>query len=246
MSDQNTSGSGAWVQREKDLAERFLVAFNAIEKHLRGELNEDKHIPFGRLVRQYERRHRVWPDADQLRIFAELRNLIIHEKDKPYEYISIPTEMTVDQIERIHDRLLRPERVVPKYQKKVTTVSFSDSLADVLERIDQHDFSQFPVYGDGEFRGLLTENGITRWLAHHRDTQDTLLELKDTPVQDVLGEQEHPHNYQFVRKDMLLDDLKCLFAERPLLEAALITADGSAEQKLLGIATRGDILKLLS
>jgi hypothetical protein len=41
-----------------------------------------------------------------------------------------------------------------------------------------------------------------------------------------------------------VDDVRGLFAAQPVLEAVLITANGSQAEKLLGMATRWDVLQL--
>ena len=100
------------------------------------------------------------------------------------------------------------------------------------------------MYEEKRFRGLLTENGVTRWLAHHVATALSLVELDDVPVGQVLQNEEERRNYHFVPRDMRVDDVSALFARQTLLEAALITASGKETEKLLGIATRWDILHL--
>jgi len=100
------------------------------------------------------------------------------------------------------------------------------------------------VYDDKQFHGLLTENGVTRWLAHHVVRTLSLVELDDIPVGKVLQNEEERKNHQFVSRDMRVDDVSALFAKQTLLEAVLITASGKQTEKLLGIATRWDILHL--
>lgn len=132
----------------------------------------------------------------------------------------------------------------PKNRRSVETISIQDTLARVLKIIDRRDYSQFPVYEDKQFRGLLTENGVTRWLAHHVVKTLSLVELDDIPVAQVLQNEEKRKNYQFVSREMLVDDIRALFAKQALLEAVLITASGKQAEKLLGVATRWDVLHL--
>ena len=120
----------------------------------------------------------------------------------------------------------------------------NDTLAQVLKTITQREYSQFPVYDGNQFLGLLTENGITRWLAQHVSTELSLVELDEVRVSQVLQNEEKRVNYYFVARDMRLDDVRGLFASHELLEAVLITANGKESEKLLGIATRWDIIHL--
>jgi hypothetical protein len=73
-----------------------------------------------------------------------------------------------------------------------------DTLADVLRLIGKLSLSQFPIYSSTTFKGLLTENGITRWLAHHVTKTLSIAELEDVSVQDVVPEEEKRENYAFI------------------------------------------------
>ena len=101
-------------------------------------------------------------DFELLATAAKIRNVLAHGATVPY---AVPTAEFVGRLQKICERVLRPECVVPKFEKKVETVTPDDTLASVLERIVKLNFSQFPVYSEEGFRGLLTENGITRWFA---------------------------------------------------------------------------------
>ena len=60
----------------------------------------------------------------------------------------------------------------------------------------------------------------------------------------MLQNEEKRKNYHFVSRDMRVDDVSALFAKEVLLEAVFVTASGRETEKLLGIATRWDILRL--
>jgi CBS domain-containing protein len=172
-----------------DLIERFRVAFNQIEAHLRFELREPNDTSFTRLVHRYAEQNLVWGNRAgyQLSAYAELRNTLVHTRFEREQFVCVPMPFVVERIEQIRDELLEKERVIPKFQRVVRTVKTNDKLSYVLEIIAEEDFSQFPVYDEGgEFRGLLTENGITRWLAHHTVREMTLVDFEDTLVDAVL------------------------------------------------------------
>jgi predicted transcriptional regulator len=60
--------------------------------------------------------------------------------------------------------------------------------------IKKHDYSQFPIYDEDEFVGLLTENGITRWLAKHVTQVLSLVDFEEIPVSALLQEEEMREN----------------------------------------------------
>jgi len=116
---------------------------------------------------------------------------------------------------------MNPARAVPTFQRGVETISIHDTLSRALKIIEARDYSQFPVYEGRRFRGLLTENGVTRWLARHVSQSVSSVMLGDIPVSQVLQNEEERKN-----------------------QAVLVTASGDETESLLGIATRWDILHL--
>ena len=164
---------------------------------------------------------------------------------RPGEYLVVPTLDVVENIEAIATDLERPKRAIPTFKRKVITVNQNDTLAAVLRLIDQHDFSQLPVYHDeGRFVGLLTENGITRWLAHHVRTEISLIELEEALVRLVVREEETTKNVDFLRSDVTVDDVVEAFRRNPVLEAVLFTTNGRRQESPLGIVTQWDVAHL--
>jgi predicted transcriptional regulator len=231
-------------KEQLDLIEQFEADYNAVDQFLRKALGSDKPVTFTHLVSEYSHNHVGWRDADLLKTIADLRNVIVHTKTAPYRYLAVPTPAITQNLRACRDRLMNPARAIPTFQRKVDTVSVDDKLAHVLKIIKERDYSQFPVYEAERFRGLLTENGITRWLAQHVATKLSLVELDDAPVNEVLQNEERRRNYHFAARDMRVDDVRGLFQLQEDLEAVLITASGKESEGLLGIATRWDMIHL--
>jgi len=227
-----------------ELIEHFEADYNAVDHFLRKALSSDIHVPFMRLVNEYSLKHAGWRDVDLLKTIARVRNAIVHGKTEPYRYVAVPTPAIVQDLRGCRDRLMNPARAIPTFRRAVETISLHDNLSRVLKIIRDRDYSQFPVYEAERFGGLLTENGITRWLAHHVATELSLVELDDVLVKQVLQNEEKRRNYNFVAPDVRVDDVSALFASQELLEAVLITASGKEADALLGIATRWDMIHL--
>jgi predicted transcriptional regulator len=228
---------------QRELVERFDTTYNSIHHFLRKHLGKQTWVPFPSLVDEYERTHKIGADCDHLRIAHELRNVLIHGKTMPYQPVAVPILPVVERLETICQWLKNPPLVVPRFQRQVETTTPDDSLAGVLRRIREKDYSQFPVYDGEKFRGLLTENGITRWLAHRVSKEMSLVELDEVPIRQVLPEEEKRQNWLFVARDKTVHEAKALFAAKELLEAVLITQSGNRTEKLIGIITRWDVLR---
>ena len=232
------------TKEQHDLIEKLEADYNAVDRFLRAALDAHDHVGFAKLVRSYANEHVGWADAEFLITIAKIRNLIVHERTDLHRHVVIPTLAVAEGLKDCKERLMNPARAVPTFQRTVETISIDDTLSRVLKVIEERDYSQFPVYQDKRFRGLLTENGVTRWLARHVSQSVPSARLGDVPVSEVLQNEEERKNHQFVRHDMRLDDVTTLFAKQALLEAVIITASGDETESLLGIATRWDILHL--
>jgi CBS domain-containing protein len=239
-----TIQSKGLTKEQLDLIERYKVAYNTIDHYLRNLLKTDKTVSFSRLVNDYAARYPRWASHDQLLLLGELRNVIVHFPEKEYEYLSIPTPIAVDNIERIRDVFLSTELVTPKFQRSVTSVDTNTTLSDVLKIVNDKEYSQFPVYRDNHFVGLLTENGVTRWLANYTSRVLTLVEFDEEIVDSVLHHEEKRPNYAFISRDLTILDAENKYVANPFLEALLITNHGKQDEKLIGIISRWDILQL--
>jgi predicted transcriptional regulator len=229
------------TQEQNELIQRFITCYNAIDKELKHRLGVDQYESFARVVDAYGDKNQYWAYKNELKTIGELRNFLVHKQTAPKQHLAVPTADVVMRVETIFAHL--SERVTPKYQRPVTTMQASQSLADMLTLISQREYSQFPVYDENEkLMGLITENGITRWLAHHVTVRLTLVEFQDVTIGEVLQSEEYRINYQLISRNDSVDEAFAHFARNPLLEAVLITDAGKKEQKLLGIITRWDVL----
>ncbi len=233
-------GKGSISEADKALIERFKTAYNKIDHFLQDKINVEPEIGFKSVVRKYSQKHPSWPHADTLLLLADLRNVLTHNRVEVYEYLSVPTVPVVRQIEQIRDSLIDPKKVIPEFQRNVITVSSEDSLVHVLELVREHKYSQYPIYKEGDFQGLITENGIVFWLASHvKDI--SLVEFEEQTVNDVLTFEEQRESYRFVRRDTPVYEANGLFTRERLLEAILITENGKPSENIIGIMTRWDI-----
>jgi predicted transcriptional regulator len=225
----------------QDLIERFIAAYNGIDQELRHRVKLDRFATFSQTVDLYSARYPSWLDGRTLKQYADLRNFISHVSTEPYARLAVPTLQVVEGIEAIKANL--SQRIIPRFARKVTALKPDDTLSQVLKVVKETSFSQFPVQElNGPFRGLLTENGTTRWLAHHTVAEMALVDFDDVRVAVVIGKEETDSNYMFVSRNASVNDVFSQFARHPLLEAVLITHSGKWNESLLGIVTRWDVL----
>jgi CBS domain-containing protein len=179
--------------------------------------------------------------ADFLLEIGELRNAMIHNRTGEELYLAVPNEQTVLELERIEQLLLAPERVVPRFQRVVMTLAPDDTLADVWQRIRDHGYSRFPVYGPEGFLGLLTSNGIARWCAAALRNGRLEIDARSVPLSDVLDADHRREHVAFISRDALIDDVEALFTRREPLELVIITEHGRLHERPIGLISAADV-----
>ncbi|MFM7052213.1 MAG: CBS domain-containing protein, partial [Planctomycetota bacterium] len=132
------------------------------------EPREGRRRGFAACVRQIaaERRH-FGRHLDFLLEVGELRNALIHNRFGVAEYIAVPTDSTVRQLEAIDDELARPVLLRSLAAREVVTVDARDRVGRVLTLVRDKGFVRFPVKVDGRIAALLTSSGMMRWIASH-------------------------------------------------------------------------------
>ena len=223
------------------LYDRFVSAYNEIDARMRKCTGLERDAGFISVLREFERKTPLGVDSDFLRSAAELRNVLVHSWTLPILEMATPTETVVLRLGAIRDRMLNPPKVYPRFKKQVAAVAPDDSLEHVMRIVSESDYSQFPVIDEDRFVGLLTENGITRWLARKIVTSMSLVDFADARVSDLVGNEESRKNFMFVSRSMDIAEVRENFRSNALLEAVLITENGRNGEKLLGLINRWDL-----
>ncbi len=228
-------------------SDRYLASFNRIEKALRNQTGHDEYKTFSFLVKESAKKNAaVRRFENDLREFADLRNAIVHQSTNPEFTIAEPHESTVQKIELIEEKVIHPKKVFPTFQKEVATFQSTDSLATILRTMREEDYTQFPVYDGEQFIGLLSESGIANWLS--RMVEEEIISFEETVLHQVIDYEEEKHNFEFIDREMSIYDAKEIFKDNLddgiKIDALLITHSGSMDEKLLGIVTRWDFLRI--
>lgn len=228
-------------------SERFIIAYNRIEKSMEKVSGVTGYMPFFRLIDKAKKGNAIIKKfEDDLREFADLRNAIVHNRTGVEYAIAEPHDNVVELIEYIDRKLSEPVTVGEMFQRKVHTLRVSDTLEKGLELIRKKRFNQIPIYDNGEFVGLITAAGITYWLA---DTcANGEVNEKATTLSDVYFHEKKEKAYRFIHKNLSIYEAEEYFKKSVVqgkrLEALLITENGQANEKLLGIITPLDLMRV--
>ncbi|WP_253291318.1 hypothetical protein [Virgibacillus proomii] len=109
-------------------------------------------------------------------------------------------------------------------QKYVYCFQNTDELSKPLKVIHEKKLSKFPIYEGKAYQGLLTQKGITNWLASMEQHEEKL--KSSYQIKDVLPF-ENEENSRFIAEDTAIYEAVDLFKELTSigrrLEALLIT-----------------------
>ncbi|WP_200411549.1 CBS domain-containing protein [Virgibacillus salexigens] len=227
-------------------SERFLTAFNRIEKMLRALLIHKKDVGFSKAVKILRNSNALVREySDNLLEFAELRNAIVHNKLDMTHAIAEPHDAIVERIEEIEIELNEPKRVTPLFSRQVLCYQSNDPLNQLLTIIHEKQLSKFPIYQGDTYKGLLTQKGITNWLASKK--QEESFAKSSCQLEEILPF-EKQDNSRFIHHGMTIYEAIEIFKEHTSkgrrLEALLITKNGKPSKQLLGMITAWDILEI--
>jgi len=221
-------------------SDRFLQAFNRIEKHLRREAQGDKFVSFGTLVREAERRDPIVRRyAIDLHELADLRNAIVHESTDSH-VIAEPNDRTTEHIEAIAAALGEPPLVTPDFIGEVVTIAETAAIGEAVALLNERNYSQLPVTKQGVFYALLTTNTVARWLGAAASKVD----LSES-VAEVLEHAEEDETHVFVDQNAslfrVLEAFETSSHTGKVVSALLITHSGQPHEKIVGIITAADL-----
>ena len=228
-------------------SERFLNAFNSIDRHLRRLARIDRSTSFAGAVDEAARSDAAARRYSiDLKEYADLRNAIVHERTDAHP-IAEPFPETVTAIEAILEKLTRPPTVGAEFACEVAQVGLADRVGAAAAVMREHRFSQLPVYEGNAFQGLLTAATMAWWLAERLDGELGMLDEESVEV--VLSfTEDAEHHVRFISRVCSVFDAIEAFETHQrqgwALDALVVTHSGSPDQTPLGIITTFDLGRL--
>lgn len=225
-------------------ADEFIRLFNRLADHLVHITGQSDDYSFSVLVnRAAERNAAVRAQARQLKDYGNLRNAIVHHRTFPPEVIAEPSAKALADFDRLVERVLSPELLIPTFQSQVRTFQPDEDLLGALRYMGENDFSQVVVRESGKLR-LLTVEGIARWV--ERQTDDPIIDVSDTALDEALTYEAPGGSRILKRKDTVYDAREtfasALERKQPRIFALIVTENGKATEQPLGIVTPWDLL----
>lgn len=179
---------------------RFLELFNDLDKVLRkvSGVADGEYADVGSMLtkaKELTRHNPVEANWDKLYVARQLRNLMVHEKRTGLKEVAQPSQELITVLEKVIAQYQEPITIADYLQKtqKIKPVIFEakDKLIKALEIVEQEHFSKFPIFSDKVYQGLVSDKGLTNWLAKaSKETGSIREKLVEASLEDVLACEE--------------------------------------------------------
>ena len=156
-----------------------------------------------------------------------------------------PTNTPYNLLEKLQTNFRNRQRPFLHSQNQ-NSLRFN-SKTQSLQIVRGRNISQFPLYNNGKFAGLLTTDAIARWLGSVAD--EDIISITETKAIDVYDCSEQQDNHEFLSKHATCFDAVDRFdqfeAKGSRLEALLITESGKKTESVVGLIAYSDLAQLI-
>ena len=222
-------------------ADKYIKIFNEIENYLRKSLNEPNGTRFIDLLNLSKNNgnHVIKRYDSELKEHGKLRNNIAHKNGT--EYFATPTDIAITHLDSIKNHLIKPRKVKDFIKNTPYTLEADTNLNDVLNLMHKNDFSQFPIYKERKYIGVLSTNTISRWLSSSKSEDGEIIkELNKVKAEDVLKYNESSDEAIFIQEKITVYEFLSKVEENMNNHIWIMTLNGKRDQKPLRLVTPYD------
>jgi len=221
-------------------AEKFLKDFTMLESWLRQQTSSDNYVTFTNLVdigsgmNNVIRAHR-----DYLKSLGNLRNAIVHGRSFPITILATPELSVIKEFGIICDEIYQPKTVYEIAAKQIVPLSLEKHLHEALIAMRTHDYSQVIVQLTNGDYGIITREGITKWI--EANLAEDIVSLQDVTLEDVFAH-EDVNAWDYISRKKSVYDAATIFGQTDRrIQALLVSENGRKNDKPLGVITFWDI-----
>ena len=224
-------------------SDRYIAAFAKLEKKMNSITRRPKYVPFRTNAKIAARYNSVVKNnLEDINIFAELRNALVHNRDGNDEVMAEPSDNVTERIERLVDALQEDRKVINFARNPVVTGEASDRIEDALQKMAENKTEYMAVYGDGKFRGVFSLHQMFWHMTQNRDG-------KPEAISELLGDEIQERVF-FVNREAILEDIVKLFdlseADDPRLPVIIVTENGGEDETPQGMITINELAKIVT
>ncbi|MGT2772031.1 CBS domain-containing protein [Streptococcus marimammalium] len=233
----------------------FNRLYNELEQLLKNHYDLDKTIQMSYALnraKQDRKNNPIKNNWETISIIKDLRNIIIHGTNIKIEEVAHPSEHLILILKKIINYYKNPKSIrkflIEQKNYGVKSFQVNDNLKSVLEFVNRFKYSQFPLFDSENFLGMISDNGITNWLANSLDADSTILEnLEDVLLSEIFKFEETQSNVCKIYKEDNIFNLIDIFSKEEV-DVVLICEKKNCDIKkttdIFGIITIFDLKEL--
>lgn len=233
----------------------FTILFNELEGILKKKYNLKKEDSISKAINMAKndaKNNPIKNNIEVIEVIRELRNLITHQPNLKITEIADPSAELVLVLRKIVEQYSKPKRIGSYMKennfKNIVSFSSNDNLKEVLDKVSEFQYSQFPVFDKESYIGMITDNGITNWIANSIDAESNLIEnLKDVKIEKIITFEEKQNNVVKIYKEETIFSLISAFEEKEVNTVLICEKKNCIIEKptdLMGIMTTYDLKDL--
>ncbi len=234
------------IDNSKSNAIRFINAYNMIDQTIRSVYNFKRNMTFSDMIRRTVSINSVVRRyEDKLIDYARLRNAIIHNSNEDY-IIAEPHDDVTYEMEKIAKVISRPPLVIDAITKRnVLVVEGETPLGNIAKIFSETGFKTLPVYSDNSIKGIATPTQLLIKVGEQlRNNKGIDTFLSETTIMEALDPTDLDRIYCIRDEHLTIQEAIDIFFKNRRMLAIIITKNGGAREKVLGIVTGADIMDL--
>lgn len=237
--------------------DRFLQLFNDLDKILRKvcAIPEGEYADVASMLakaKELSAHNPVEANWDTLYVARQLRNLMVHERRTGLTEVAQPSQELIAVLEKVITQYQEPLTIGQYLQKtqKMKPIIFdtNDSLVTALEIVDREHFSKFPIFAKDTYQGLVSDKGVTNWLAKaSKETGSIREKLLEAKLADVLACEDNGIEVVILSTKVSLYQVISYFEGRKrtiILVSNQHNGQIRSKQDLIGIITAQDLAEI--
>ena len=230
--------------KQKSNAERFITAYNRLDKTIRDIYNFKPALTFSDVVRKsVEMNYLIKKYEDDLIDYGRLRNSIVHRSND--RVIAEPHDEVVEQMEKIVRVVTTPPGVMQTIANRSVFIADGQVATNrILVEMSKNGFSNVPIYLGDTLVGVLNRKMIVDAIGTAILEQKDVDQFLNNPIVDCLSVLDVNNHYEVVSAKATIDNILYMFQQNRKLSTIVITPNGGYNELPVGIVVTADLIDI--